>query len=200
MSPSCHTSHLDLAQTMLSGKDVRHAMKELSQHFSFEVPVEGSGWSKVNAEPAGLEALLKVRTSFFKAEFTPSGEVALTPFINICANLRQFSRIAKAIIPEPEEGFILAKKEHFLEIRCGETQFPDTMVDKRDGIVLITASVSGSPEVTIKEPEDSHGIQRTTTLTFATDSIHMVAARCTISVPKDTVITCVMLYVWRGSI
>jgi hypothetical protein len=66
--------------------------------------------------------------------------------------------------------------------------------------VLITVAISGSPVATVQEPKGPHGEQRTTTLTFKADSVHMIAGRCSILVPDKTRIICVMLCIWKGSI
>lgn len=110
----------------------------------------------------------------------------------------QLSRIAKVIIPRPEEQFFLSRTVQLLAIQSGESKF-DELVDTRHCIVLIPCAVYGSPTVTVTEPESPHGKQEITTVTFEVDSIYMIAGRCSISIPDESKLVCVMLCIRRGS-
>ena len=106
--------------------------------------------------------------------------------------------MAKAIIPEPKEEFTISRTTQLLTIQSGELNFVnEDLVEMKDCIVLIPHAVSGSAKVTVKEPQGSHGKQRTTTIIFKVDSIYMISGRCSISVPDDTKLVCVMLCMWR---
>lgn len=85
-----------------------------------------------------------------------------------------------------------------LVIQSGDAKFVDELVDTRDCIVLIPRVISGSSKVTVKEPQGPLSKQKMMTVTFEVDSIYMIAGGCSISVPDETKLVCVMLCIWRG--
>lgn len=176
---------LDLAQTMPSGSRVRHAMIDVRLHFNFDDTAIGKGWLQIEGSPEGYQALHKVRKAFW-ADFDESEEL---------------NRVAKVIIPQPKTRFFISRTVQLLVIRSGESNFSDDEV-VRTGycIVLVAAAIYGSPKVTVRDPQGLNGKQRETTITFEADSIHMIAGRCTISIPDETILFCVMLCIRRGSI
>ena len=106
----------------------------------------------------------------------------------------------QAIITRPGKTFYLARKVQLLLFQKGQSIF-DRLVGKDDCIVLIPVAISGSPMAIVQEPKGtavSHGAEepkdgRRTTFTFKTNSELMISGRCSILIPDQTKVVCVML-------
>jgi len=106
----------------------------------------------------------------------------------------------QAIITRPGKTFYLARKVQLLLFQKGQSIF-DRLVGNDDCIVLIPVAISGSPMAIVQEPKGtavSHGAEepkdgRRTTLTFKTHSELMISGRCSILIPDQTKVVCVML-------
>ncbi|PVH70285.1 hypothetical protein DL98DRAFT_661243 [Cadophora sp. DSE1049] len=178
MSSSDDTDCSDLVQTALSGDKVRVLTESLLPYFTLESLPVGIGWSKVECLYDESKALAAVREAYMD-EFVRSEKITDT---------------VQAIITRPGKTCYLARKVQLLVFQKGQSIF-DRLVGKDDCIVLIPVAISGSPMAIVQEPkgtEESKG-GRKTTLTFKTNSELMISGRCSIVIPDQTKVVCVML-------
>jgi len=179
MGSSDGTDYPDLVQVVQSGDKVQELVNLLITYFHIESIPARRGWSKVTCLYDESKLLSEIKEAF-RDEFIQS---------------KKITDIAQAIITQTGKEFYLARKVQLLVFQDGWSNL-DKLVGKNDCIVLIPVAISGSPVPTVQEQKGSKG-ERQTTLTFSTNSEVMISGRCSMWIPDETKVVCVVLCIGK---
>ncbi len=100
--------------------------------------------------------------------------------------------MVKAIISRPARSYFLSRTVELVVFQHGWSNLGD-LVGKDDCIVLIPIAIMGSDEVTIEEWKTA----RQTTFKFTNASELIMTGRCSMWIPAENKVVCVVLCVGR---
>lgn len=184
------THHADFVHALHSGSELKTAIENLTPYFAIDSIAEKEGYSKVECLDGISVALEKVKEEF-KKEFVPKvceiswGETSADQSVHW-----QILDLVKKSFFRNGSKFYLSRAIHLLVFQSGWSSL-EKLVAEDDCMILIPVAISGSCTSTIRD----RTTQREITVTFEVMDELAIAGRCSIWLPPQSKIVCVVLCV-----
>lgn len=185
-----NTHHADVVHTLHPGPELKAAVENLTPYFAIESIAEKEGYSKVECLDDISASLEKVKEEF-KKEFVPkvckifSGKTSA----NQSVHWQVLDLVRKSFFRDGTK-FYLSRAVHLLVFQSGWSSL-EKLVAEDDCMILIPVAISGLGASTIRD----RTTQREMAVTFEVMNELAIAGRCSIWLPQQSKIVCVVLCV-----